>query len=68
MEKRSGLSVISWVSAVEGCPLNGVPLYTKMLVDVGLATCNSTLSVARIFMQKQPINRSMTCCSMLRLF
>ena len=29
MEIRSGLSqvsVISWVSAVEGCPLSGVPL------------------------------------------
>ena len=29
MEKQSGLSelsVISWVSAVEGCPLSGVPL------------------------------------------
>ena len=25
-EKRSELSVISWVSAVEGCPLSGVPL------------------------------------------
>ena len=23
------LSVISWVSAVEGCPLSGVPLYKK---------------------------------------
>ena len=23
MEKRSGLSVILWVSAVEGCPLRG---------------------------------------------
>ena len=32
MEKRSGLSelpVISWVSVVEGCPLSGVPLYSK---------------------------------------
>ena len=31
-EKRSGLSelsVISWVSAVEGYPLSGVPLYKK---------------------------------------
>ena len=30
MEKRSGLSelsVISWVSAIEGCPLSGAPLY-----------------------------------------
>jgi len=30
MEGQSGLSelsVISWVSAVEGCPLSGVPLY-----------------------------------------
>ena len=25
----SELSVISWVSAVEGCPLSGVPLYTQ---------------------------------------
>ena len=32
MEGQSGLSelsVISWVSAVEGCPLSGVPLYTE---------------------------------------
>ena len=31
MEKRSGRSelfVISWVSAVEGCPLGGAPLYS----------------------------------------
>jgi len=30
MEGQQGiseLSVISWVSAVEGCPLSGVPLY-----------------------------------------
>ena len=30
MERQSGLSelsVISWVSAIEGCPLSGVPLY-----------------------------------------
>ena len=25
----SELSVISWVSAVEGCPLSGVPLYPQ---------------------------------------
>ena len=25
----SELSVISWVSAFEGCPLSGVPLYLK---------------------------------------
>ena len=32
MEGQSGvseLSVISWVSAVEGCPLSRVPLYIK---------------------------------------
>ena len=32
MEKQSGLSelsTISWVSAVEGCLLSGVPLYCK---------------------------------------
>ena len=31
MERQSGLSelsVISWVSAFEGCPLSRVPLYT----------------------------------------
>ena len=31
MEGKSGLSelsVISWASAFEGCPLGGVPLYT----------------------------------------
>ena len=27
MEKRSGLSIISWVSAVEGCSLRRVTLY-----------------------------------------
>ena len=34
MEKQSGpksLFVISQVSAVEGCPLSGVPLYTRLL-------------------------------------
>ena len=34
MEKQSGpegLSVISWVSAVEGCPLSGVPLYILIM-------------------------------------
>jgi len=38
MEKRSGLSelsVISWVSAVEGCPLSGVPLYYVALFTTG---------------------------------
>ena len=33
MEGQSGLSelsVISWVSAFEGCPLGGVPLYTQL--------------------------------------
>ena len=32
MEKQSGLSELSailWVSAVEVCPLSGVPLYCK---------------------------------------
>ena len=32
MERQSGLSelsVISWVSAIQGCPLSGVPLYTS---------------------------------------
>ena len=31
MEEQSGLSelsVISWVSAFQGCPLKGVPLYS----------------------------------------
>ena len=34
MEEQSGLSelsVISWVSAVEGCPLSGVPLYRTQI-------------------------------------
>ena len=37
MEKRSGLSelsVISWVSAIEGCPLSGAPLYTVVHAHV----------------------------------
>ena len=36
MEGQSGLSelsVISWVSAVEGCPLSGVPLYMYIITD-----------------------------------
>ena len=35
MEKQSGpksLSVISQVSAVEGCPLSGVPLYMQVII------------------------------------
>ena len=34
MEGQSGLSelsIISWVSAVEGCPLSGVPLYFGLI-------------------------------------
>ena len=34
MEGQSGLSelsVISWVSAFEGCPLGGVPLYNAKM-------------------------------------
>ena len=45
MEKRSGLSelsVISWVSAVEGRPLSGVPLYW----DIGLRRCMSVIGVS----------------------
>ena len=34
----SELSVISWVSAVEGCPLSGAPLYTFSAVDLLLFT------------------------------
>ena len=37
MAKRSGhseMSVISWVSAVEGCPLSGVPLYTQKVTPL----------------------------------
>ena len=30
----SELSVISWMSAIQGCPLSGVPLYHK------IATCS----------------------------
>ena len=30
---QSQVSVISWASAVEGCPLSGVPLYIMELVD-----------------------------------
>ena len=36
MKIRSGLSklsVISQVTAVEGCPLSGVPLYTDIIVN-----------------------------------
>jgi len=30
--RLSELSVISWVSAFEGCPLSGVPLYKQSIV------------------------------------
>ena len=37
----SELSTISWVSAVEGCSLNGVPLYTvSVLVCVCTLMCD----------------------------
>ena len=41
MEGQSGLSelsVISWVSAVEGCPLSGAPLYTQRYCAVRFKT------------------------------
>ena len=44
MEEQSGLSelsVISWVSAVEGCPLSRVPLYS--LDDVCLCGANQNV-------------------------
>ena len=37
MEGQSGLSelsVISWVSTVEGCSSSGVPLYTRVMVRI----------------------------------
>ena len=33
-ERQSGVLVISWVSAVEGCPLSRVPLYSDMRKSV----------------------------------
>ena len=47
MEKQSGpqsLSVILQVSAVEGCPLSGVPLYTSVSVVIGSCINAFTLS------------------------
>ena len=47
MEKQSGpqsLSGILQVSAVEGCPLSGVPLYTSVLVVIGSCINAFTLS------------------------
>ena len=35
MEGQSGLSELSvmlWVSAIQGCPLSGVPLYVTILL------------------------------------
>ena len=45
MEIQSGhseLSVISQVSAVEGCPLHGVPLYRRIYVLVILCELSMT--------------------------
>ena len=45
----SELSVISWVSDVEVCPLNGVPLYARFTVDIQLPVfqINANFSVSR---------------------
>ena len=46
MEGQSGhseLSVISWVSAVEGCPLSGVPLYYMYLADAYSASLSASV-------------------------
>ena len=48
MEKRSGLSelsVISCVSAVEGCPLSGVPLYIEYFTQCGSSPDGEELPV-----------------------
>ena len=37
----SELSVISQVSAVEGCPLSGVPLYYNILYNIMHAACHA---------------------------
>ena len=56
MECQSGLSelsVISWVSAIQGCPLSGVPLYSLILSLCGLhgyeAKANIDCGVHRAF-------------------
>ena len=46
MEKQSGpksLSVISPVSAVEGCPLSGVPLYYHRAIIIVDSMCKDDL-------------------------
>ena len=50
MEGQSGLSelsVISWVSAFEGCPLGGVPLYYVMLQAISNFLCEVPQSKRR---------------------
>ena len=62
MERQSGLSelsVISWVSAIEGCPLSGVPLYVK---------CSSIRGGGKIFLHNfflEMINSR--ACSLLEI-
>ena len=51
MERQSGLSelsVISWVSAIQGCPLSGVPLYLyreMWFVDVYIYVCYNKINI-----------------------
>ena len=64
MEGQSGLlklSIISWVSAVEGCSLSGVPLYDKDQVTA--KATNSTSERARISWNLAEASRQCCLCS-----
>ena len=50
MDWQSGLSelsVISWVSAVQGCPLSGVPLYITRWLSLVVLTCAAHFQMAK---------------------
>ena len=51
MEGQSGLSelfVVLWVSAIQGCPLNGVPLYLSIYLSVCLSTVDREIFMVKI--------------------
>ena len=62
MKKRLGLSelsVISWVSAIEGCPLSRVPLYMSNMYtyihtgfNTNMVQYGSVISFCSVFVQR----------------
>ena len=67
MEIQSGhseLSVISQVSAVEGCPLSGVPLYILLsFIKIVVCKSNSLLET-----QQSSSASSIQCCQRLGFY